>query len=247
MREIAFADLARLGHKERGQLLQDYGALLIREMSTDSDSLRALGGSLGTVLANPAGDVGRENIEPGGIHLVRALEVPLKDQFGNVVLSTSDEAFPLHTDQFFRAEPADLVAMLCCEASAQGGLTLLSDVRRVAESLSPEQTSGLTKAFVRAPFGHTSILRPERCGHYQVAYNRYEIDKCCRTLAHEYSPEECELMASFESWAALCSYQISLGVGDCLVLDNKRFLHGRTAITPGSQRLIKRLRVSVAT
>ena len=245
MNEIKFADLVHLGRKERGQLVQDTGALLIWDMPTDSGSLLALGGSLGTVLANPATDIGRANSEAGGIHLVRAFEVPLRDQFGNVVVSTSGEAFPLHTDQFFRRNPADLVVMLCCKRDVQEALTLLSDVRRVTESMSPEEVSGLTKAFVRVPFGHTSILHPGPCGHYQVAYNRYEIDKYCRTLAHEYSPTERELMASFESWADLHSYQMSLGVGDCLVIDNKRLLHGRTAVAPGSQRLIKRLRVSI--
>jgi alpha-ketoglutarate-dependent taurine dioxygenase len=46
-----------------------------------------------------------------------------------------------------------------------------------------------------------------------------------------------------EAIAMECKHDIALQQGDCIIVDNHRALHGRSAFDPSSGRLIKRLRI----
>lgn len=245
MRDVSFPDFQALDSPERRALLAWYGALRVAELPVENACLLALSSSFGNIFPSSESEGDRANQEEGGIYLIKPLECPLKDPFGNPVLSTSREYFPLHTDQFFKSNPADIVAMLCSDSDGKGGDTLVSDVSTIVEAMPPELVEALSKPFVRAPFGFTAILRASDTNGWRVAYNRYEIEKFCHSLQHTYTPSERELFDSFELFAARHSHRFSLRAGDCLLLDNRRVLHGRTEIAPESNRLVKRVRVRI--
>lgn len=245
MKTIAFSRLASLDSLARLQLLARHGMLVVTSTPLEDEVILGLARSLGLISGEDREASARRNRGIGGIDIVRPLDPPLKDPFGNIILSTTRAPFALHTDQFFLEEPADIVMLLCCETDGRGGDSVVANVRSVVAGMPSDSVRSLMEPFVRVPFGLTSVLRATPTG-WQVAYNRYEIDKMAITLAHSYSASQLAILDSFEKHAARAAIQLPLAQGDCLLLDNRTVLHGRTAIRPDSSRLLKRLRVSLA-
>ena len=51
------------------------------------------------------------------------------------------------------------------------------------------------------------------------------------------------LLDRFEAATQAASFTFALAAGDCLILDNRRALHGREAFEDDGSRLLKRVRV----
>jgi alpha-ketoglutarate-dependent taurine dioxygenase len=76
----------------------------------------------------------------------------------------------------------------------------------------------------------------------RIRYNRVMLDL--------FTPEpEAELKALMDRLDQLieeCSFSFALSQGDCMILNNHRCVHGRTAFEDDGRRLMKRVRLNLS-
>lgn len=156
---------------------------------------------------------------------------------------TSERLFP-HTDGSSERHPPTLVLMVCGKVAEQGGLSVLVDGKAVYEALNRQHPSILNrlKASNSVIFG----LEPEYKGAiFEKISNdnyiiRFRFDKWvrfCASLAQDLPI----LLRSIEAH----SFPLALQNGQGFIIQNGRWLHGRSAFT--GDRLIYRVLVDVTT
>lgn len=213
------------------QQLATHGVLCVHGLPCDADntSLRALGAALGepsmrALSPHPS------LIEPGGVQRVTALAVTPSDQYGKPLLSASAEPFELHTDESFIGEPARYVLLHCWQPDATGGQSLLCDARTLWQHADRLLQIALTQIRLGYPCGDYPLVDPSG----QARYNRQE----CRV-----PPSVARWADRFDEVLKVHAQPIALGRRDLLIIDNRRWLHGRRGFSAPSGRLLKRLRI----
>lgn len=216
------------------QALDEPGAIVLHGFAGPEphDDLARLGRAIGTLsaadIATPDGD---------WIHRVEARETPLQDSVGNPILSTTHGHFACHTDEFFSPHPADVVMQFCVQAAQDGGgRSVVAFVRDIVARLDEGQIDVLSAATFPVRFGHTALLAAHD-GGWHLRYNRDELPR--RSL----TPAQCAALDALEDAIDRCAYDFALAPGDCLVLDNRTALHGRTRFGLHSGRVLLRMRV----
>jgi alpha-ketoglutarate-dependent taurine dioxygenase len=214
-------------------------------MDADNASLLALGKRLGKI-SMQGSFVESPNFEEHGVNRVESMDVPMLDGAGNEVFSTNAKDFPLHTDDTFSATPCRFVLMHCWQADRSGGgVSWLAHIDEIMAIMPPDLLQRLERSLYTAPFGYTSVLKKAEQGHWRVQFNQTNMKAFARLrfqMSHLDAQKWNDLKA-FEALAMQCLHHIALNTGDCIVVDNHRALHGRSAFDAGSGRLLKRLRV----
>lgn len=218
-----------------GETLADPGAILLRGLGGPDPhaALTALGRSIGTP---SAGDISA----PDGdwIHRVEARRRPLRDSTGNPVLSTSRDHFRCHTDEFFIADPADVVLQLCVSPARDGGgRSQLAFVCDVVAQLDDDVRRVLRAPAFPTRFGQTALLTSHGDADWRLRFNADELAPRSLTF------EQRRAVSALEAAVEVCEYDFALGAGDCLAIDNHTVLHGRTAFGRRAGRLLLRMRV----
>lgn len=140
---------------------------------------------------------------------------------------------PLHTDH-----PAvRYIVWFCLANQASGGENVLLDGYTAIEQLSAGQRRNLAKAHLRCP---------EIAGRDPVS--RHPVwNEASRSLFFApwlpRSQEHAQVLDDFDECLASPTtrrHVVRLDPGDALVLDNRRMLHGRDALEPGSPRWLTR-------
>lgn len=183
-------------------------------------------------------------VEDGAIHLVQERSSPALDPYHNVMLSTTNSYFPLHTDEYFSATPARFVLLLCVAGSEIGGTSLVSYVDDIVESIEPNDLKLLASPLFPTQVGLRPILSDTQAG-WNVRFNNMEMERAQKLLGNRNTLRFDAKGAAerFQQVADLHIRRHSLKSGECLVLSNYRALHGRTEFPSGSGRLLKRIRV----
>jgi hypothetical protein len=205
---------------------------------TGNGPLLELANSLGRV--NPRG-AGEQTRDGEGVHLVMPTPLPVLDVTGKPMLSSTTGDFPLHTDESFAPVPSQYVLLHCWRADASGkGDSLVANSEAIAARLEPWALDLCHHAqFVwrdcRAPI----FTRQAGLDWLAVRFN-------IREIAGDGLEDAVDLRARalpeiFLAAAQDAADHILLEAGDCLVLDNRRVLHGRVAFDHGSDRLLKRV------
>jgi alpha-ketoglutarate-dependent taurine dioxygenase len=232
---------------EAAESVRRDGAVMLRDVPCGSDqALVALAATLGPVLPD----------EPG--HPMVDAVVPLSeaDDPGRRAANNRQALTP-HTDRSVAAAPPDYLVLACVYGGAppdsgQSVVVRVDDVIKVLES------QGLGRAVellqdpvfpvvdVPAIKGQqarmTSIVGRRDDGGFTVRY-RGECVEAGMAAAGSPSDAHRSAFAAFrrEVESAEAQRTVQLAAGDALWLDNRRVLHGRTAIARGTQRLLKRL------
>lgn len=216
------------------------GVLRITGVPRDSDNaaLRRLASQLGSpslrALAQRAGLV-----EPGGVQRVEALSGKQLDQAGKPLMSASSHAFALHTDESFETRPARWVLLHCWRPAPTGGQTRLADARVVAAHAERVLATALSQWHLPYPCGDMTTLDTG----LRVRFNRAECELAATRRAWPPRPALAFWLDQFEQAFERVAGSCRLDVGDLLIIDNWRVLHGRCAFPADSGRLLKRLRV----
>lgn len=202
-------------------------------------ALLDLAGSLGRIVRHGP-NLGDPVREGEAVNIVRALPSPIADRSGKVMLSTLAIEHHMHTDECFYATPSRYVLLHCWRPDPEGGgLSLVAPVDDVLASLSPHERSACAELRFSWRGVESPILSSvPGMSSARVRFNMRE--------AHclEAEPEAGDaLVGRFAEAAERAAVEIELAPGDCLVLDNWRVLHGRTAFAPNSPRLLKRVGV----
>lgn len=149
-------------------------------------------------------------------------------------LVTSDRALELHTDH----HRARWIAWLCVAQTSEGGATRLADGRAALAQLSDDQRTHLAeiRLFEHGVFAADTGSHPliEDGDGAPLLYASFWFDTVL-------DPGQRSALESFQR--ALHRVEMAnfrLAPGDVLVIDNRRMLHGRTAITGSRDRLLIR-------
>jgi hypothetical protein len=206
--------------------------------SQGNGPLLELAGGLGRV---NTGGHGEETRDGEGVSLVVPMQRPVLDVTGKPMLSSTASDFPLHTDEAFAAVPSRYVMLHCWRADSSGkGDSLLANSEAIAARLEPWALDLCHRAqFVWRDCRGPIFTRQAGLDWPAVRFNLREI--AGDDLDDAADPRARALPEIFLAAAQDAADQILLEPGDCLVLDNRRVLHGRIAFDHGSDRLLKRV------
>lgn len=231
-----------------GERLAVAGYVVVPGVALDDDNaaLRALGAALGATSVTGI-TPGQPNVEQYGINRVEAMDVPRIDPGGRTVLSTSADDFPLHTDDTFARAPVHSVLMHCWQADPAGGVSRVAHVADIVAGLTAATLERLRVADFPSPFGLAPVLFEPEAGSGPapcIRFNHRDFASYGESYGPKLTADQIAALDEVLHAANRCVQELKLSPGDCLVVDNHRILHGRTAFSPGSGRLLKRLRVA---
>ncbi|MDJ0900897.1 MAG: TauD/TfdA family dioxygenase [Xenococcus sp. MO_188.B8] len=151
-----------------------------------------------------------------------------------------------HTDSSYMIRPHELVAFQCIVADKMGGESIMIPVEDILSQIDSE-VLGLLRDSV---FPFSNNLYPiisGTTGDEQIRYYRSQID---RTLEAEALSLSDKYRAAIESLDTVLQQsaqliQFPLQPGQILLMHNRKVLHGRTGLSPESDRLLYRVRLHV--
>ncbi len=223
---------------------QGWGVARSVALDTDNAALIALGEQLGA-RSTQGLRPGAPNLENDGVNRVENMDIPMRDAVGNAVLSSNADEFPLHTDDSYSPEPARYVLMHCwhCDETG-GGVSWVSHVNRMLALASADLIERLSTQKYTTPYGSAPVLWRDEQQRWYIRFNRRDLIGFAKLRFEFMSEQQHQDLATVEQLAMQCVEKVALQKGDCIVVDNHRVLHGRSAFNPSSGRLIKRLRIA---
>lgn len=150
--------------------------------------------------------------------------------------------FGCHTDCADFEHPPDTVIMLCERPAPEGGDSLLVRLDDLLQHLPPADIQALAQPVYLFRQALAPILTQVGT-NVHIRYNRPWINVMPDLAITQLSSEQLVALAHLEAVISNCQVQFPLLANDCLVIDNQRLLHGRTAFADQAPRLLKRVRV----
>jgi alpha-ketoglutarate-dependent taurine dioxygenase len=244
VRAIDFRDVRSGRADARSVLAEGGGALTVRDFPTeDNAELIAFASQFGDLTA--PGRLHDHPMEDDVVYRVEVVGDGLRTDDGSIVHSTAAARFPCHTDGFGSRSPPAVVLLLCVRPDRTGGRSLLTRVDEVVARLEAADVERLlTPAFFNG-IEQVSLLNRRQGEGWTARFNLADL-KYCDERAGEFAVDRASLDAAqrfgeiSEALGEASSFR--LRHGDCLVLDNSVMLHGRTAVSKTSRRLLKRVR-----
>lgn len=247
MKQLEFSNHASWDHfveMVRSVLATDGVARISHFAPDDNNTLLVkLANSLGSVTVegvNVPGNV----LENGFVHRIEERAEPLRDKFGFPIISTTAQRFLCHTDHYFAKTPADVVIFQCVRDDPLGGDSLVAQLAKILDILPEKHRLTLQECRFPAPFGAVAILYLVG-GSMRIRYNRLEVDRAASVANVALTPAQCAALDSLDDAIEATQLRFHLQQAECLVMDNHRVLHGRTPLSPHSDRLLKRVRLSL--
>lgn len=209
--------------------LMDLGLLLVRDVPTVAGSVLDVARSFGFVRTTNYGDLFDVRVEPQPINL-----------------AYTGRAIAAHTDNPYREPVPGIQLLHCLMSSAHGGENVLLDGFSVAAVLREQDPAAFstlttTRLTFRYDDAHTALRAGGPAIELNVAGEVRGIRWNDRSIEPPQVPVERvdEVYRALRAFAAVLArpelqLHITLGPGDCIVFDNTRILHARTAFTDGA-------------
>ena len=159
-------------------------------------------------------------------------------------LLTMIKDFPLHTDDYSSENPSDIVVLECLSHSSLGGDTLVAKLTDIMSKLQPAVIDILMSNIFPCNDGTRPILWKES-EIYKIRFNQREIKHLCQSQKFELSSIAKLAIEDLASMAKLSSRQTHLLPRECIFINNKSVMHGRTAFPQDSGRLLRRMKVKL--
>lgn len=145
-----------------------------------------------------------------------------------------------HTDGSYITNVPDIVVLLCVKPALRGGETLLISVDTLYSKLTPIEVMKLQH--IHFPFrGHFFPILTKSQNEFFIRYSRMIIEATPNSIKANI---DSNLLDKIDAIIAEYQNTIKLEKGDCLILNNKKILHGRSAFDYSSDRHLKRIRLS---
>lgn len=215
------------------------GAVLIQQFpAQDSDmELIKLAITLGAPLVAPTSYRSDSN----GSTMISRVEqrcTPAVNDHGQLVESTTTEAIDLHTDCSTIVDVPHFVIFLCVQEAQSGGDTLLADGRAALDCL----PANIATRLMANCFPAEGCLLPVILKNDDGTTFRWNANALTADIVTDMNADSGVVFSAWCSALNNVTTRIRLQAGDCLIIDNKKILHGRTSFQGGS-RLIKRIRL----
>lgn len=162
--------------------------------------------------------------------------------------SRTSLGLPLHTDSSFNLVPHELVVFNCVEDDWDGGDTTILPIDDLVEELSNKQLD-LLKEPVYPFFGvHDYPIVQDRNNGFWIRYYttqiQYAVLKGALPIPIKYQNVLRELDSTLERLSTARSFHLT--PGQILFINNHKALHGRTALSTETNRLLHRVRARVS-
>ena len=226
------------------EAIQFPGAVRLQAFEADSENtlLAKLALDLGKVVADRPRADQQALVENGFITRIESRPQPVKDNLGFNILSSTAEEFPPHTDHYLHSHPADVVMFQCVTYDPAGGETLLIYLRNILENIKTEYVPLLRKVAYPTHFGKVAIIEGNDV-QTSIRYNRVEIERAAKVRQEPLDAEQELALDALDEAIQAAAQRFALHADECLVVNNRTALHGRTAFSPQSGRLLKRVRL----
>ncbi len=222
----------------------DHGCCLVKDFTTDADNtlLIKLTNSLGVPACGET--VPEHPLEDDFIYRIEAIGDGIVHFAGHLIDSTTAAEFLSHTDGYASPDPYDVIILHCMKAASHGGESLLIHLDDIMRRLTAKEIDILQMKAYPTAFGLRPILYVEQ-GQMKIRYNRSSIEKWAQTHRCKLGRGYLELLDRLDRLIDFdnANYRHTLQPEECMVVDNKRMLHGRTAFPPEDGRLLKRVRL----
>jgi alpha-ketoglutarate-dependent taurine dioxygenase len=233
-----------LSAEGRASLERD-GALYVEGVASEPELL-ALAEQLGEITAPGVWKSG--SLYDGRIYSVEVRrggrgEV---DDHGNVIVSSTNHAFSMHTDGFSHLEPPRYVLLLRTDESSDATLSYTTDSREALAALDPEVLATLATPVFPSALGPLRLVEPEVGSSGRLRFNGNEVDRWAGEpdVNPPMDDRAREAVAGLARSLSDHRREFTIGPTDCLIVDNWRVCHGRSAIAAGSGRVLKRVWVA---
>lgn len=213
----------------RAALAADLGGCIVSGMPCEDSLLESLALSLGEPLYEP------HHLNQGMI-----CRVEVESRADRPYASTPWH-FPGHTDCTDFAEPPDTVLLLCEEPAGKGGNSFVAPLSELLARLRPSDLMELRRPQFYFRYGYLPVLTMAN-RQLRIRYNRVMLDM----FTPEPEPQLKALMDRLDQIIEECSFSFTLSKGDCMILNNHRCVHGRTAFEDDGRRLMKRVRLNLS-
>lgn len=202
------------------QTLQNDGLIILENIKNKQDFLAQVS-HLGEIVYH------FDSMADGLTHIVNQAQTNKKDAALSNHLGLTQGALIPHTDRSGMETPPSLLAFWIESQSHNGGSSLFVDSHLVFEELSvinPEATQILTRpksVVFKSEKGlfESSIFEVDE----QNLYVRFRFDKMVY-----FSTEVSQVMPDLLKMIEKCTIRRKLGAGSGYILNNRRWLHGRT-------------------
>jgi len=223
-------------------LVESLGMAMIKNMNIDSnDELVELSHFMGNLQAPFAEDL-KEQVEDGFVYRVTSTASSSKR-----AISQTNKEFLLHTDGTKSNVVPDFIALMMIKPAISGGQSVFLDSWSVLSNFTDSELQGILSLSYQTRFGKRKILEVKG-DRFQIKFNPYELAKELNPSltitgdldvgnAFNEQPLISQLCRIFSTSGKCLKYYLS--PGDCIILDNRRILHGRTAFH--GTRLLKRV------
>ncbi len=164
-----------------------------------------------------------------------------------VQISLTNAALPPHTDSAYEVIPHELVVFHCVKVDENGGSSFMIPVDDILQRLDDDVIARLQDPVY--PFGEGRY--PIICGDRNKAFIRYyniQLQQEAIAESAEFTQAHLSALNALDNLLTQDElYQkFHLQPGQILFMNNQRVLHGRTALTEGTSRVLYRMRLSAA-
>ena len=224
--------------------MRRHGAAVVHDVDVaDDDALLAVA----AVLGEPTAEGNDDSLIYDVVPRPQATDV-----------SQTAQRFPLHTDSTFLQRPHAFVVLGCQEAPGDaGGASLVVHVDALRDALVASHGEDVLAALCEPQFwflarepGEQTTLRRlpvlERSGEdWRVRYRADALARAELAAAVRLAPPQRAALEALEAILAdpELPARYALRPGDVLLIDNRRALHGRTAIREGARRVLRRVKL----
>ena len=169
----------------------------------------------------------------------------IRDSRNVLLYSTTHLGFPSHTDGSGKPIPYDVVLLYCVRQDQDGGKSTVVTLDDLMISLKPQSIETLRTKSFPVPFGIAPVISGDGSDLW-IRYNAEELSFYARLRRFELTENQKNALADLAGSISSLEVKqpgVQISPGQCLVIDNKRALHGRTSFSPAGNRLLKRVRL----
>jgi hypothetical protein len=217
--ETFYVDVTQVNCEQRlADALEEDGLVTFDNIGSQED-LMNLARKLGTIVRHRDADA------EGLTRIAQRDEMIQKAGYA----AFSSGPLPLHTDRSGEAEPPTLVILLCSQPASEGGISLFADGKQIYHILAEQFPYLLEKLATpsSAIFGGANTLLPSS------VFSTLDNSTICLRFRYDslgyYSAPITAVLPTFLEILHLHSISFPLGKSQGYIIQNGRWLHGRTA------------------
>lgn len=176
-------------------------------------------------------------------HRIEVNEKIANSKGGATNYSRTHQMLEQHTDCSFMAEPYEMLAMQMVRADPAGGDSIIVAIEDIERWLPDEVKDILQQPIF--PFGkHKRPILFKSNAKSHIRYYRTQIETSCESEGYVLDASAVAAMDLLDDVLKReeTRYQCHLESGDIILVHNNRALHGRSAFSADSERLMYRLR-----